>query len=351
MSSHADVRRGILAGSQALYRFELNRSAAQHCGAISCLETNNGEAWNTPEGKASFNLGAIQATKPPCDPKTAFPYRDTHPTADGKTISYPICFRSYATLADGARNLVRTVFGVETASQKSPLGIRFMRAMPAAMKGDTLGFSRALHDSRYYEGAARNRDGSVATFEDRIQAHARAVTAGIRRIARALGEPLPDGTPAPARTLMLGLEGDDVREWQNLMHVPVSGVFDELTVRRTEIMQAALGLDVDGKVGPKTRAALPHYQPPPVDASDPDHPEPPHFSDLAVCRGFEGIPFVGLDDDYWTHDYVQARDEAAEAIGDSAIVIPKQTLSPTTLVSLGVGAASFATIAYLLSHC
>lgn len=61
------------------------------------------------------------------------------------------------------------------------------------------------------------------------------------------------------RVLYKGLQGDDVRSWQNFLigldptsNVVASGVFDDLTIAGTALFQRAVNLNPDGEVGSMT---------------------------------------------------------------------------------------------------
>jgi len=58
-------------------------------------------------------------------------------------------------------------------------------------------------------------------------------------------------------TLRLGSQGEDVRRWQQIVHVTADGVFGQATDKATRGFQATHGLVVDGVVGQETwKAAL-----------------------------------------------------------------------------------------------
>lgn len=72
--------------------------------------------------------------------------------------------------------------------------------------------------------------------------------------------PLPSGRPDGL--LMVGDRGDQVRTWQTILAgagllppTGVTGAFDAATKSATKAFQRRLGVDVDGIVGPATRAA------------------------------------------------------------------------------------------------
>lgn len=71
----------------------------------------------------------------------------------------------------------------------------------------------------------------------------------------------PEGHPIPIRTLRRGMKGEDVRAWQTQLGkdgwlLRADGDFGVLTDAATRKWQAGRGLEPDGVVGPKTRAAI-----------------------------------------------------------------------------------------------
>ena len=67
--------------------------------------------------------------------------------------------------------------------------------------------------------------------------------------------------PVQRRVMLRGMVGDDVREWQAQLRadgwaIAVDGHFGTQTDAATRGWQAARGLEPDGVVGPKTRAAI-----------------------------------------------------------------------------------------------
>src|SRR5262245_14345369 len=102
------------------------------------------------------------------------------------------------------------------------------------------------------------------------------------------------GTP---RVLKAGMKGEDVRDWQKQLQrdgfaeVKADADFGPLTIGATKEWQAQRGLDPDGVVGPKTRAAIglpPKTTPAPSSASSPAAPAP------EVTISVPGLPSVTL---------------------------------------------------------
>jgi hypothetical protein len=200
--SHAEARELIRRAFRAQLGREPTVLEAELAAAVGWLETHYGAAWKDP-GQGSCNWGAIQHKYPVC--KTArrpgqswapeqvcFAYVDTKPQSDGSSTPYAVCFRRETDHAQGAWQLVRQVYML----RGSVLG--------AAIRGDVLGFSAALHATRYYEGWG-------ATVEERIRHHHEAVLGSIR-IARAgiAGRPCTDEVAARVAALPL-------IDWQTLL--------------------------------------------------------------------------------------------------------------------------------------
>jgi hypothetical protein len=144
---------------------------AQALQAVSLRESRYGEAWED-QGAGSYNLGGIQAGRPPCDPARSFEYTDRRPTSSGASVEYRACFRRYPSLTAGAADLVNVLF-VRHGREK---------VRQAAARGDLGGVARQMHATRYYEGQG-------ATVEERIANYAGWIGSGVRTIARSLGEP------------------------------------------------------------------------------------------------------------------------------------------------------------------
>lgn len=220
----------------ALHR-EPTRAARQVLQGIAWLESRYGEGWSGA-GKGSFNMGAIQYGRTPCDPAKSFEYTDTRPTDTGGSIPYRICFRKYSSPVAGFEDLARVAYA------KRPL------VLAAAYAGNLWGVSKELRATKYYEGFGR-------TQEERIANHHKALLSAVTAIARALNEPMPDGSEPPLRTLSKSAVGEDVKRVQRALHVTADGIFGRETERAVKNLQASrTGFRVDGKVGSQTWAAI-----------------------------------------------------------------------------------------------
>jgi hypothetical protein len=242
MLSHKDARIVVAAAFRVRMGREGTRPELQCAGGVGFLETGYAQNWKSP-GVGSFNWGAIQGS----GPAGAFQYTDTHPNADGTSTPYAISFRKYRSLEEGAEDLIRIVYQSNG---------RDRLVLPAATKGDTLAFSTAMHTTRYYEGFGR-------TVQERIANHHRALVSAITAAARAIGEPMPDGSelpPAPPVTIRQGSTGESVKAWQRTLiaagfELVVDGAFGPRTAALTKSLQSELKLVADGVVGPATYAA------------------------------------------------------------------------------------------------
>lgn len=238
--------------------------------AVARYETGFGRWWKSAAGKASFNLGAIQYKTPkslglvgPPYPETSpdglgFLYQDTTPKSDGTSRKYYVYFRRYASLAEGAKDLARTVYVVNGRAI----------VLNAASRGDLYGVSATMHATRYYEGWG-------STVEKRIANHHTAMLGALRAICKDLGKPLPsfgatphavplNNTPEPHPTLRRGApfsQREHVKALQQALNADgrqlvVDGKFGPGTETAVKAFQITNGLVVDGIVGPKTWAAL-----------------------------------------------------------------------------------------------
>lgn len=233
--NHQDARNAVTVAFRQVFMREPTRSEAQLVQAVGFLESRYGRAWQGA-GVGSNNWGAIQYGRTPCDPAVSFEYTDTSPQPDGTSRPYRICFKRYAGPADGAADLVKTVY------KRRP------SVLAAATAGDAYAFSAAMYDTRYYEGFGPTREARIAN-------HHRAMVKILGVIALALGETLPDGGQPPPPTLRRGSSGEAVREWQRIVGVVSDGQFGPVTEAATKAWQTARGLKADGIVGPVTWGA------------------------------------------------------------------------------------------------
>jgi peptidoglycan hydrolase-like protein with peptidoglycan-binding domain len=110
----------------------------------------------------------------------------------------------------------------------------------------------------YYEGTG-------ATQAIRISRHHKSLLDAVTRIAKALHEPLPDGSWLPPPTIRRASTlKETVKDWQRILNdwrgddadLVVDGNFGKYTEVRTKEWQSAHGLKADGVVGKLTwRAA------------------------------------------------------------------------------------------------
>lgn len=88
------------------------------------------------------------------------------------------------------------------------------------------------------------------------------------------------GTAPPkfvTRQLSAGMQGDDVSEYQGMLGIPQTGVFDAATVAATKAFQKANGLQVDGVAGKDTFKALLGASAAPINVEPAPGPAPtPH---------------------------------------------------------------------------
>lgn len=251
---HAAAREHIDAGFRRIFGRAPTLPEAQCVQAVALIESGYGTAWKGA-GAGQNNWGAVQYRTPaqlgmkePPYPLYSpdgkgFLYTDTTPQADGTSRSYAVYFRRYDTPAEGAADVVRIAY------ERRP------SVLEAASRGDLYGVSAALHATRYYEGFGR-------TVQDRINNHHKAMMRAVTSIARALGEPLPDGKLPPPPTIRRGDSGESVRAWQRLLGLVADGAFGPATEEATKAFQRANGLDPDGIVGPATWAAADDESPP-----------------------------------------------------------------------------------------
>lgn len=239
MISHAKARTYALAG----FRQRLGEPKGPQVQILQCValhESSYGAGWRGA-GKGSWNMGAIQAGRPPCNTAGAFEYTDTHPTKGGGLIPYRICFRKYQDAAAGFAGLAATLYARRPSVLEAASAVHFDIFYKVAS---------AMWRTGYYEGFG-------ATKAIRISNYAIALKHAGAAIARALDEPMPNGEPAPRRTLRVGAHGDDVKVVQAALGITVDGLFGPITKSAVAHFQsAAVGLAVDGIVGAQTWSAL-----------------------------------------------------------------------------------------------
>ncbi len=244
---HSDMRLLLRDAFARVFGRDATLPELQCLQAVASLESAYGTGWKPP-GNGSHNYGAIQAGSSWSGP--TFGYTDTRPNADGTSTPYVTKFRKYATPIDGAIDLVKVVY-VNRGRDRL--------ALAPAGKGDTLGFSRGLHASGYYEGFGK-------TVEDRIANHHKAVVASIRAQALALHEPLPtdiEAAPIKPELLRLGSAGPSVVRLQEQLNrhsvtplLKADGEFGQKTHLNVVSFQRRSGLVADGIVGVRTWDAL-----------------------------------------------------------------------------------------------
>lgn len=214
--------------------------------------------------RASNNLGAVQyrrpqdfgappwpaTTTPPAAP--AFLYMDTSPQQDGSSVPYPMYFRSYG-VDEAAGGFLRTLYVVH--------GRESVRL--AAERGDLYEVSRLLRATRYYEGFGADQEARIAN-------HHKSLVRSAVAVARALGWSMPDNSPLPRPTLREGATGEDVRYLQATVGVDQDGRFGPRTAAALREWQVAHGLLGDGVAGPATWAAIRAAGDPP--AGEPEVP-------------------------------------------------------------------------------
>jgi hypothetical protein len=238
--NHQEARDHVVEGFTRTFGRTPTLPEAQILQGIGWLETQYGAGWHGA-GAGSHNWGAIQSGRAPCNPATSFEYTDTSPNPDGTSTPYRICFRKYPDDDAGAADLARVAY------QRRPT------VLAAASAGDIMGASTALYDTTYYQGFGPTREARIAN-------HYKALLAAVQRIAGALGEPMPDGSAIPPRTLRLKtpyMTGDDVKRVQAAAGAKVDGVYGPDTVKAVKAFQAGrTGLAADGIVGPQTWIAI-----------------------------------------------------------------------------------------------
>lgn len=140
--------------------------------------SDGGGCWGRCPG-VCHNWGGVQlpgspvthdGSEPDC-PDGSSPCVDTTPQSDGSSKSYGVCFKTYASQADGAVDYIRT------------LVLRSNDTQAAVGTGDAHAMAVAMYESHYYQGFG-------ATKEERVATYAKAIDAAATRIATSLGEPV-----------------------------------------------------------------------------------------------------------------------------------------------------------------
>lgn len=166
MASHQDARNWAIAGTEAALGREPTLLEVQFVQAVALLESSYGAGWKK-DGVGSWNMGAVQAGKPPCDPATSFLYTDSHPQDDGSSVQYEWCYRKYPNPEAGMQHVAQILY--------NQMGIE-----PTSIEA----VSTQMYDKHYYEGFG-------ATREERIAKHIGVLNAGLEKITAALDEPMP----------------------------------------------------------------------------------------------------------------------------------------------------------------
>lgn len=234
MTTHAQARDFARSVITARYG-RADDGEVRALAGVACLETSYGDGWRGA-GKGSHNMGAIQCGKGWGGAR--FSYVDTHPNADGSSTRYQVDFRAYPTPLEGWADLQRVVF--EVCNRK------IVRA--AARDCDWYGVSRALYQTRYYEGFG-------PTAEARVANHHKALARAIA-VADGVTEPIVVVASGAPETVRRGSRGAAVRELQSRLGLASDGMFGPVTEAAVKSLQVFAGLSVDGVVGPATWAVI-----------------------------------------------------------------------------------------------
>ncbi len=187
-------------------------------------------------GVGSNNWGAVQGS----GNAGSFPHVDYH--ANGQ--KYLGTFKKYSLPQDGASDVARILL-------KS-------NVREALSKGDMHGAVLAQHDNHYFELNPEAYFSAVSknyrTLTDSLHWTPALNTGG------ALLPPLSSGPPSldsaaslsGEPSLHLGMQGEAVKKWQAIIHVPMDGKFGYATESATRIWQKHFHLVPDGIVGPLT---------------------------------------------------------------------------------------------------
>lgn len=166
MATHAQARDWAIQGFKSIFGVEPTLLQRQWLQVVALAESQYGAGWKG-EGVGSWNMGAVQAGKPPCNPSTSFLYTDTHPNADGTSTPYSICFRKYPGPVEGMADVARILF-------------KQMKIEASSIRD----LSTQMYEKHYYEGFG-------ATKEIRINNHVKYLTNWMTKMVTALGEPMP----------------------------------------------------------------------------------------------------------------------------------------------------------------
>lgn len=239
MTTHQQARDYARASLQRRFEVDPTAGEVKALAGVACLETHYGDGWKGA-GFGSNNMGAEQCGNWKGE---RFVYVDTHPTADGRSVSYRACFRKYATPEDGWRALVDIVY-VNRGRQ---------RVRAAAAKDDWRGVSQALYSTGYYEGFGK-------TSAERIANHLRSLS---NAIAAADGDTERLKLHEIPEILRRGAKGEAVKLLQRELQLAADGLFGPVTETVLKLYQGNHGLSVDGICGPRTWTALlqDDYQP------------------------------------------------------------------------------------------
>lgn len=159
MSRYQSNRQTLIEAFKAVIGRLPTRNEAQIIQSVGEHETNWGQGWKEGEGLGSNNVGAVQGSP-------GFEHIDHH--ADGS--QYTTTFRSYPSLLEGAKDLVRLL------TIKRPAAWSRIRA------GDYRGAAYAMRASGYFEAPA--------------ESYYQAILKAGQKIATDLNEPLASNKTA-----------------------------------------------------------------------------------------------------------------------------------------------------------
>lgn len=187
-------------------------------------------------GAGSNNWGAVQGT----GSAGSFPHVDYHANGD----LYLGMFKKYALPEEAAQDVAKILLKANVRA--------------AINRGDLHGAVLAQHDNHYFELNPEAYFSAVSktykTLTDSLHWIPALDTGG------ALLPPLSSGPPSLGSaaslsgepSLHLGMQGEAVKKWQAIIHVPVDGKFGYGTESATRIWQKHFHLVPDGVVGPLT---------------------------------------------------------------------------------------------------